>query len=116
MTEQQRQYDTKIVDAVRAVVLKRAVPRRIYLYISRVTGNAQPESDENFAFDVPDADPLTLEKIREALDELHSHCRIDVANAAKADSRIANTGVQDRRPCHLRRPQRTTRTGRVDVL
>jgi nucleotidyltransferase substrate binding protein (TIGR01987 family) len=90
MTEPQRQYDTKIVDAVRAVVLKHAVPARIYLFGSRVTGDAKPESDYDFAFDAPDADPLALEKIREELDELHTLYRIDVANIAKADSRFAN--------------------------
>lgn len=90
MTEPQRQYDTKIVDAVRAVVLKHTTPTRIYLFGSRVTGEAKPESDYDFAFDAPDASPLALEKIREELDELHTLYRIDVANIAKADSRFSN--------------------------
>ncbi|HCM67487.1 MAG TPA: hypothetical protein DIS62_00575 [Candidatus Kerfeldbacteria bacterium] len=90
MAEQQRQYDTKIVDAVRAIVLKHITPTRIYLFGSRVTGDAKPESDYDFAFDAPDADPLALERIREELDELHTLYRIDVANIAKADDRFAN--------------------------
>jgi nucleotidyltransferase substrate binding protein (TIGR01987 family) len=90
MTGQQRQYDPKIVDAVRAIVLKHAAPYRIYLFGSRVTGDAKPESDYDIAFDAPDAAPLALEKIREELDELHTLYRIDVANIAKADSRFAN--------------------------
>jgi len=90
MIGQQRQYDTKIVDAVRAIVLKHVAPTRIYLFGSRVTGDAKPESDYDFAFDAPDADLLALEKIREELDELHTLYRIDVANVAKADSRFAN--------------------------
>jgi len=90
MAEQQRQYDPKIVEAVRAVILKHTSPARIYLFGSRVTGDAKLESDYDFAFDAPDADPLGLEKIREELDELHTLYRIDVANIAKADSRFAN--------------------------
>jgi len=51
MAESQRQYDTRIVDAVRAIVLKHTAPTRIYLFGSRITGEAKPESDYDFAFD-----------------------------------------------------------------
>lgn len=90
MAEQQRQYDTKLVDAVRALILKHAAPTRIYLFGSRVTGDAKAESDYDFAIDAPDADPSALDKIREELDELHTLYRIDVANIAKAESRFVN--------------------------
>ncbi|HEY8857530.1 MAG TPA: HI0074 family nucleotidyltransferase substrate-binding subunit [Rugosibacter sp.] len=90
MTEQQRQYDMRIVDAVRAIIIKHVAPQRIYLFGSRVTGDARPESDYDFAFDAPDATALALEKIRNELDELHTLYRIDVANIANADRRFAN--------------------------
>lgn len=90
MADQQRRYDTKIVDAVRAIVLKHATPARIYLFGSRVTGDAKPESDYDFAIDAPGAAPMALERMRSELDQLHTLYRIDVANIAEADSRFAN--------------------------
>jgi len=90
MTESQHQYDMKLVDAVRAIVLKHVAPTRIYLFGSRVTGDAKSESDYDFAFDAPDASPQTLIDIREELGELHTLYRIDIANIARADSRFAN--------------------------
>jgi nucleotidyltransferase substrate binding protein (TIGR01987 family) len=85
-----KEYDPKLVDAVRALILKHTSPTRIYLFGSRVTGEAKAESDYDFAFDAPDADPLALERIREELDEIHTLYRIDIANIAKAESRFAN--------------------------
>jgi len=90
MTEQLRQYDAKIVDAVRAIILKHVMPTRIYLFGSRVTGEAKPESDYDFAFDAPDASADELQSIRDDLEELHTLYRIDIANIAKSDSRFAN--------------------------
>ena len=90
MLEQQGRYDSKLVEAVRALILKHAAPTRIYLFGSRVSGDAKAESDYDFAFDAPDAAPLALERIRAELDELHTLYRIDVTNLAKADSRFAN--------------------------
>ena len=90
MVEQQGRYDTKLVEAVRALILKHTEPTRIYLFGSRVSGDAKAESDYDFAFDAPDAAPLALERIRAELDELHTLYRIDVTNLAKADSRFAN--------------------------
>lgn len=90
MTEQLRQYDPKIVDAVRAIILKHAAPTRIYLFGSRVTGEARPESDYDFAFDAPDATAVELQAIRDDVDGLHTLYRIDVANLAGADRRFAN--------------------------
>ena len=90
MTESQHQYDMKLVDAVRTVVLKHVAPTRIYLFGSRVTGDAKSESDYDFAFDAPDASPQALIDIREELGELRTLYRIDIANIARADSRFAN--------------------------
>lgn len=90
MAESLRQYDLKIVGAVREIVLRHASPTRIYLFGSRVTGDARPESDYDFAIDAPDASPRALEQIREELDQMHTLYRIDIANIANADSRFAN--------------------------
>lgn len=90
MAEPLRQYDLKIVNTVRELILKHVSPTRIYLFGSRVTGEAKPESDYDFAFDAPDADSAALQTIRDDLEQLHTLYRIDVANIAKADLRFAN--------------------------
>jgi nucleotidyltransferase substrate binding protein (TIGR01987 family) len=90
MIEQLRQYDPKIVEAVRAIILKHVSPTRIYLFGSRVAGDARPESDYDFAFDAPDASSVQLQAIRDDLDELHTLYRIDVANIARSDRRFTN--------------------------
>ena len=90
MTEQYRQYDPKILATVRDVILKHVLPQRIFLFGSRVTGEAKPESDYDFAFDAPDADHVMLSAIRKEIETLPTLYRIDVANLAKADSRFAN--------------------------
>lgn len=90
MAEQLHRYDPKIVDAVRAIILKHVSPTRIYLFGSRVTGEAKLESDYDFAFDAPEASAIALQAIRDDLEELHTLYRIDVANMAKSDRRFAN--------------------------
>lgn len=90
MTEPLRQYDPRIVSAVREIILKHARPARIYLFGSRVTGEAKEESDYDFAFDAQDADGRTLQSIRDEVDGLHTLYRIDVTNIATADNRFAN--------------------------
>jgi len=97
MAEPLRQYDPKIVNTVRELILKHVSPTRIYLFGSRVTGEAKPESDYDFAFDAQDADSAALQAIRDDLEQLHTLYRIDVANIAKADlrfaSRVRDTGI-----------------------
>jgi len=90
MSEPLRQYDPKIVAAVREIILKYAQPSRIYLFGSRATGDAKPESDYDFAMDAPTADSKALQSIRDELEELHTLYRIDVANIASADNRFSN--------------------------
>jgi predicted nucleotidyltransferase len=46
----------KIVSAVREIILKHAQPSRIYLFGSRATGEARPESDYDFAMDAANTD------------------------------------------------------------
>ena len=82
--------DPKIISSVREIIVKHASPTRIYLFGSRVTGDAKAESDYDFAFDAPDADAGALQSMRDDVDQLHTLYRIDVANIARADSRFAN--------------------------
>ena len=82
--------DPKIISAVREIILKHTSPTRIYLFGSRVTGDAKAESDYDFAFDAPEADASSLQSMRDDVDQLHTLYRIDVANIAKADSRFAS--------------------------
>jgi predicted nucleotidyltransferase len=72
MSEPLRQYDPKIVAAVREIILKYAQPSRIYLFGSRVTGEAKPESDYDFAMDAATADSQALQSIRDEVEELHT--------------------------------------------
>lgn len=90
MAEQQRLYDPRMVEAVRAIILRHVAPTRIYLFGSRVTGEARPESDYDFAFDAPGATSEALLAIRAEIENLHTLYRIDVANIATADRRFAN--------------------------
>jgi nucleotidyltransferase substrate binding protein (TIGR01987 family) len=82
--------DPKIISAVREIILKHTSPTRIYLFGSRVSGDAKAESDYDFAFDAPQANAASLQSIRDELDQLHTLYRIDVANIAQADSRFAS--------------------------
>lgn len=90
MSETLRQYDPKIVHAVREIILKHAQPTRIYLFGSRATGEATPESDYDFAIDAPNATLQMLQAIRDEIETLHTLYRIDIANIASSDSRFAN--------------------------
>jgi len=55
------QYDPKIVSEVKEIILRHVLPSRIYLFGSRVSGEAKPESDYDFAFDAPEAGSQELE-------------------------------------------------------
>lgn len=90
MSEQLQMYDPKIVDDVRAIILKHVQPARIYLFGSRVTGDARPESDYDFAFDAQECSPDVINLIRSELEKLPTLAKIDVANIAHADRRFAN--------------------------
>jgi nucleotidyltransferase substrate binding protein (TIGR01987 family) len=90
MSEPLRQYDPKIVAAVREIILKHAQPSRIYLFGSRTTGEAKPESDYDFAMDAASANFQALQAIRDEIETLNTLYRIDVANIATAESRFAN--------------------------
>lgn len=82
--------DPKIISAVREIILKHASPTRIYLFGSRVSGDARTESDYDFAFDASESDAGALQLMRDDLDQLPTLCRIDIANIARADNRFAS--------------------------
>ena len=90
MTSPARQYDPLLVKAVLAIVLKHAKPERVYLFGSRITGEAKPESDYDFAFEAPDPEDKALRAIRDEVEDLPTLVRIDVANIAKSEPRFAN--------------------------
>lgn len=86
----ERQYDPKLVESVRAIILKHVMPTRIYLFGSRVTGEAKLQSDYDFAFDAPDATDQALDAIRRDVANLPTLFRIDIANLTRSDRRFVN--------------------------
>jgi nucleotidyltransferase substrate binding protein (TIGR01987 family) len=82
--------DKKLIDAVVAIILRHANPTRIWLFGSRSDGEAQANSDYDFAFSDANADWEVLSQIRAEADELPTLLKIDVANIAHAESRFAN--------------------------
>lgn len=60
MPGQRGQYDPKIVDTVRAIILKHVSTTPIYLLRSRVTGEAKVESNRENTFDAQEPDVLAL--------------------------------------------------------
>lgn len=83
-------YDKTLVDAVCAIVLKHVQPTRIYLFGSRVSGEARQGSDYDFAYDAEKPDPQALEVIRNEIEQLPTLLKIDVANIAGSERRFAN--------------------------
>ncbi len=90
MTALMRQYDPLLVKAVLAIILKHVQPERVYLFGSRVAGEAKPESDYDFAFEAQDPEDKALLAIRDELEELPTLLRIDIANIAHSEPRFAN--------------------------
>ncbi|WP_297571781.1 HI0074 family nucleotidyltransferase substrate-binding subunit [uncultured Deefgea sp.] len=82
--------DKKLIDAVVGIILRHAKPSRIWLFGSRVDGEAKATSDYDFAFADADADWDVLTQIRSAVDELPTLLKIDVANIAHTELRFAN--------------------------
>jgi nucleotidyltransferase substrate binding protein (TIGR01987 family) len=83
-------YDPNLVRQVKEIILRHVQPQRIFLFGSRVTGDARLESDYDFAFDAAEADAAVLTAIRDDVERLNTLYRIDVANIASADARFAN--------------------------
>ena len=85
-----RQYDPKLLNQVKEIILKHARPSRVYLFGSRVTGDAQPASDYDFAYELAESEGNVLLAIREEIESLNTLHRIDVADITHAEARFAN--------------------------
>lgn len=78
----------QLVKQATAIILKHARPRRIYLYGSEATGEAEATSDIDIAFDGEASDDL--EAIEKDLNALQTLIRIDVKNLSLCEARFVN--------------------------
>lgn len=84
-------FDKKLVDSVVAIILHHTQPDRIWLFGSRITGDADERSDYDFALDdATDPDGVKLDKIRSEIEILPTLHKIDISNIHKAETRFAN--------------------------
>lgn len=84
-------FDKKLVDSVVAIILRHTQPDRIWLFGSRITGDADERSDYDFALDdATDFDGVKLDKIRSEIEILPTLHKIDISNIHKAEARFAN--------------------------
>lgn len=77
-----------ILDEVKKIILKYANPERIYLYGSRVSGEARETSDIDIAYDAPDFRDEHL--IEEEVLRLPTLLKIDVKNLSATEDRFKN--------------------------
>lgn len=77
-----------ILDEVKKIILKYANPERIYLYGSRVSGEARETSDIDIAYDAPDFRDEHL--IAEEVLRLPTLLKIDVKNLSRTEERFKN--------------------------
>lgn len=77
-----------ILDEVKKIILKYANPERIYLYGSRVSGEARETSDIDIAYDAPDFRDEHL--IAEEVLRLPTLLKIDVKNLSGTEERFKN--------------------------
>lgn len=78
----------ELIDEIRKIVLKYAKPERIYLYGSRVQGEATETSDIDIAYDDKDFKDHYL--IEEEVQKLSTLLKIDIKNIAFTDDRFRN--------------------------
>ncbi len=78
----------ELLDAIRKIILRHAHPSRIYLYGSRVTGDAGETSDIDVAYDDEDCKETYL--IEEEIQKLPTLVKIDVKNIAFTEERFRN--------------------------
>jgi nucleotidyltransferase substrate binding protein (TIGR01987 family) len=79
---------SQIIRQVKAIILKYAEPKRIWLYGSHANGEANPYSDIDIAFDAPEFKELW--KIRQEVDSLDTLLKIDISNISFVDKRFRN--------------------------
>jgi len=80
-----------IIHEVRNIILKYAKPERIYLFGSRVNGEATETSDIDIAYD--DANLMDDSIIQKEVKALDTLIKVDVTNIAFAESRFKNRVV-----------------------
>lgn len=77
-----------ILDEVKKIILKYANPERIYLYGSRISGEAKETSDIDIAYDAPDFRDDHF--IEEEVLRLPTLLKIDVKNLSVTEERFKN--------------------------
>ena len=77
-----------IINQVVKIILKNAKPDRIYLYGSRVTGEAKDTSDIDIAYD--DKDAKSHYKILDEVKNIKTLIKIDIKNIAFSEDRFKN--------------------------
>lgn len=77
-----------IINQVVKIILKNANPDRIYLYGSRVTGEAKDTSDIDIAYD--DKDAKSHYKILDEVENIATLVKIDIKNIAFSEDRFKN--------------------------
>jgi nucleotidyltransferase substrate binding protein (TIGR01987 family) len=77
-----------IINQVVKIILKNANPDRIYLYGSRVTGEAKDTSDIDIAYD--DKDAKSHYKILDEVENIATLVKIDIKNIAFSENRFKN--------------------------
>lgn len=77
-----------IINQVVKIILKNAKPDRIYLYGSRVTGEAKDTSDIDIAYD--DKDAKSHYKILDEVENIKTLIKIDIKNIAFSEDRFKN--------------------------
>ena len=77
-----------IIDQVVKIILNNANPDRIYLYGSRVTGEAKDTSDIDIAYD--DKDAKSHYKILDEVKNINTLIKIDIKNIAFSENRFKN--------------------------
>jgi predicted nucleotidyltransferase len=78
----------ELLDEIRAAILRHAKPGRIYLYGSRVNGEAVQTSDIDIAYD--DKEFRQNHLIEEEIQKLPTLIKIDVKNIAFTEDRFRN--------------------------
>ena len=77
-----------LVREIKEIILRHAMPQRIYVFGTEASGEARSDSDIDIAFDDP-AKP-SLEPIREEIERLSSLVKVDIHNLAECEPRFVN--------------------------
>lgn len=78
----------KLINDVKAIILRHVNPERIYLYGSYANGEASKGSDIDIAYDAENFNSNHL--IKNEIDQINTLVKIDIQNIAKAEERFKN--------------------------